>query len=119
MSIRIPKCTGGWCPERTLRLTNLLIINFLLATFIEIISTSENIFIKIFSMRIFYSKKIGVADTREKVRACAHVPNSGIWQFSQFCENAHSYPPSAKFVQKSAQIGQKVVFLDQKNTLFF
>jgi hypothetical protein len=48
-----------------------------------------------------------------------HVPNSGIWQFSQFCENAHSYPPSAKFVQKSAQIGQKVAFFGQKVATFF
>ena len=52
------------------------------------------------------------------VCAGAHVPNSGIWQFSQFCENAHSYPPSVKFVQKCAQIGQKVAFFGQKCTTF-
>jgi hypothetical protein len=63
--------------------------------------------------------KTCVCDTRGKVRACAHVPNSGIWQISQFCEIAHSYPPSAKFVQKSAQIGQKVAFFGQKVATFF
>jgi hypothetical protein len=89
-----------------------------MATFIRVTRTSEKKFLFFFVANFSFEKN-WCCDTREKVRACAHVPNSGIWQFSQFCENAHSYPPSAKFVQKSAQIGQKVVFLDQKNTLFF
>ena len=88
-----------------------------MATFIRVTRTSEKK-IYFFFVANFSFEKNWCCDTREKVRACAHVPNSGIWQFSQKCENAHSYPRVCKFVQKSAQIGEKVGFFDPKRHTF-
>lgn len=116
MSIRIPKWRLGYrCLHSRLSRPNIFVV---LLQYVKDLKKNKKIF-------FYRRKKINFfSDTTIRVGCTgvctgAHVPNSGIWQFSQFCENAHSYPPSVKFVQKCAQIGQKVAFFGQKVATFF